>query len=200
METAVAPGSTSHCLFACRSLALAVPVEAVEAIVEAARLVRLPLSPWPLAGLCPHRGRFIPVVRPTDDPASRAYSAGGSAHTVLVLRTSHGELGLLIDRAGIAIEAGVETAPDASGGPGGPPGSPTLRGGFVAVGRIEREGRSHAVLDPDASWAGLRSMIERWYGTCLGVDSAAGQPSRPALGDEPAGSGLLRGHPRRGGS
>src|SRR5262245_15210354 len=99
MESVETPGTGAYCLFPYRSSVLAVGLAAVETLIEAARLVRLPLCPPPLSNLCPYRGGFLPVARLADDREVSAAGpgAGGRRPAVLVLRTGHGPLGLLID-------------------------------------------------------------------------------------------------------
>lgn len=162
--------SRAYCLFPCRSRLLAVAVDAVEGILEAARLVRFPLCPWPVAGLCTYRGRILPVVRPADDCEGWAGGRPGLRPTVLVLRTGHGHLGLLIDRDGIRIVADAEV--DGGAGPVGGR-APLPPEGLVVAGTIDREGKSHAVIDPDRTWSALRSVIEGGYGAGLGVAASA---------------------------
>lgn len=144
-------------------------VDAVEGILEAARIVRLPLCPRPVAGLCTYRGRILPVVRPADDCEGWAAGHPGRRATVLVLRTGQGLLGLLIDRDGIRIVADCEVD-----GGRGPDGEARASEGLVVAGSIERDGKSHAVIDPDRTWSDLRSTIERGYGQSVGIVALAG--------------------------
>src|SRR5262245_8745680 len=103
MEPADTREATTYCLFPCRSRLLAVRIAAVEALMEAVRVVRLPLCPRPASALCAYRGGFLPIVRLTDDGEGWVAVPEDRRSAVLVLRTEHGPLGLLIDRGDIAV-------------------------------------------------------------------------------------------------
>jgi chemotaxis signal transduction protein len=155
MTTDTSRTMSAYCLFSCRARRLAVGVDAVEAVMEAGRVVRLPLAPRPVAGLCLYRGAILPVVDPADGPAGPDADREGCHPAVLVLRAGRGPLGLLTDRGALAI---VETPRHAADGAG------PLPEGLVAAGAIERDGRTYAVLDIDRSWKALRDGIEVVYG------------------------------------
>lgn len=156
MTTPDAGATRAYCLFPYQSRWLAVGVDAVEAVLEAPRLVRLPLCPRPPTSMCSHRGGILPVVEPTIEGEGPVVASTGRRPAVLVLRTARGPIGLLIDRAGVAV---VEDGPTA-----GAAGAATLPEGLVAAGTIDRDGRSHAILDPDRTWMALRDLIDRGYG------------------------------------
>ncbi len=160
MTTPDARATRAYCLFPYRSRWLAVGVDAVETVLEAPRLVRLPLCPRPPTSMCSHRGGVLPVVEPAVEGEEPGEEPGGRRPAVLVLRTARGPIGLRIDRAGIAV---VEDGPTA-----GVAGAATLPDGLVAAGTIDREGRSHAILDPDRTWAALRALIDRGYAESRG--------------------------------
>lgn len=156
-------GPMAYCLFTCAAGRLAVGVDAVEAVVEADRLVRLPLCPPPVSALSIYRGGILPIAGPIDDPQGRDAAPRGRLPAVLVLRTSHGPLGLLIDRRALAVvEDGQLVGP--AGHEAGRAGESPLPGGLVAGGSIELEGRPHPVLDVDRTWTSMRGMIEAGYG------------------------------------
>jgi hypothetical protein len=46
----------------------------------------------------------------------------------------------------------------------------------VASGTVDREGRSHAILDHDRTWRALKTEIDHWYADALGSDGS-GLPS-----------------------
>lgn len=152
--TGVPESPRSLCLFTCGARPYAVGVESVVEVIELGPLVRIPLGPRPVLGLCVYRGGVAPIAwpGPGDMPAPEEK---GPAPAVLVLRSDHGLWGLAIDRGGVA----VGEAP-----PGWQPGTPSVSGFLSIVGEIDRGGKSHALLDPEASWQTLRTTIEHWYG------------------------------------
>ena len=76
MESVGTPGTGAYCLVPCRSSVLAVSLAAVETIMEAARLIRLPLCPRPVTALCPYRGGFLPILGLADDHGARTVLCG----------------------------------------------------------------------------------------------------------------------------
>ena len=170
--TAADRSARSYCLFTSGPRALGLDVTSVIEVIRAGLLVQLPLCPRSVLGLCAYRGGFVPVVGPEHGWESLSVHGEDRGQGVLVLRTRRGPVGLLIDRGGVSVEAGTAGPDDA-----GPP----LPGGFAVGGLIERDGRSHAILDPERTWQGLRDEIERRYSDVLG-------PRRPeAIGAAPVG-------------
>lgn len=159
--------SVACCLFTCQSRLFAVRLDVLEGIIKVPGIVRLPLCTRPVSGLCTYRGRFIIVVRPAGDREGWVAGRGGRGPTVLVLRAEQGQFGLLIDRDDIAIVADVEMegAVDTTDGGGQ---SRELPEGLVSSGSIERDGKLHAIIDPDGTWTYLRAVIERGYGASFG--------------------------------
>ncbi len=149
--------SNAYCLLPGASRPLAVSLEAVVGFMEPGRVVRLPLCPKPVVGLCANRGGFMPVLRPIDcaDGDERTSDEPSRDETILVLRTPRGDLGLLIHREGVSIaENCVVRATEPM----------TLSIGFIASGSIERDGATLAVIDPARTWQGLRTLLDGWYG------------------------------------
>lgn len=172
METIDVRRPIAYCLFPSQSRFLAVSVDAIEGIIETARLVRLPLCPPPVSALCSYRGGVLPVVCLADECEDRIAERRGSRPTVLVLRTEHGNLGLLIDREDIAIVEDYQVHGTGNlAGDGGE--ALPLPKGLIGVGSIERHGNSHAIIDPNRTWMALRSVIEQGYQAGLGIEGAA---------------------------
>jgi hypothetical protein len=158
----------AYCLFHCGVGYLAVDVNSVEVVVEVHRLVRLPLCPRPVSALGIYRGGVLPIVEPIDDSSRVGAASAGQQPSVLVLRTGHGPLGLLIDRGSLAVVEDCRVA--ASGAVGAERGEASaLPGGLVAAGSIERDGSPHAILDVGRTWAALRGLVESGYGAYRGV-------------------------------
>jgi chemotaxis signal transduction protein len=164
--------STAFCLFPCKSRPLAVSLDVVAGVMETGRLVQLPLCPHPVVGLCTYRGAFIPVVLPALETDGRRSAGSDRESSVLVLRTGHGDLGLLIDREGISIANDCDVSPQGALGSQRREDS-ALPTGFVIVGTVARNGKVHSVLDPERTWQGLRSVIDHWYGTSVGNRASA---------------------------
>lgn len=162
MRTDEPRGAKGYCLFPCGAGSLAVGVDAVEAVMEADRLVRLPLCPRPVFALCIYRGSILPIVGPVGDSKGWDGARGGRLPAVLVLRTGHGHLGLLIDRGALAVVEDCQVSGgdrrENAGGEAWP-----LPEGLVAAGSIERDGLPHPVLDVDRTWKAMRSLIESGY-------------------------------------
>lgn len=151
-------GMKGYCIFPCREGSLAVSVDAVEAVTEASRIVRLPLCPGAVLALGIYRGSILPIVRPFESSRGWDTAPTGRLPAVLVLRTRRGYLGLLIDRGSLAVVEACQIS-----GMGGPAAVHEqvshLPEGLVAAGAIERDGTSHAVLDVDRTWTAMRCMI-----------------------------------------
>lgn len=149
------------CLFRSGSLPCAVPLQWVAEIIRDVRLTRLPLGPAPLAGLCALRRDVIPVF----DLADRANETDGQAPegtaSVLVLRGGSGIWGYVVDEEGIEV-AGATRADGAAG-------------------EVAWEGTAYTVVDPSASWHGLRSQVVSAYRAST---SARRSTARPPAGAE----------------
>ena len=153
----------AFCLFHCDSLPLGVPLEVVAEVLEPVRLVRLPLCPRQVLGLCTYRGKIVPVLRPGAEMTEPSRSTEISEHAYLILKTAHGLWGLGIDRAGVTVEVSRETRHDRPF---------SIPGGFVSRGGVDHDGTMHAILDHEGTWTGLKSEIDRWYRDALGLDPA----------------------------
>jgi CheW-like domain len=157
--------SNAYCLLPGRSRSLAVSLDAVVGLVEAGRIIRLPLCPTPVVGLCMSRGGFMPVLRPIEcaDADDRRALEADRAETILVLRTPRGDIGLLIRREGVSIAENcvVRTTEPR-----------TLPMGFIASGSIERDGATLAVIDPARSWQGVRTLLDGWYAAVTHEDQS----------------------------
>lgn len=147
--------SRAFCLFFGGSRPLGVGLEIVAEVVESSRLVRVPLCPRPVLGLLTYRGKVVPILGlgPADQDRHRA-DPGDDEQAFLVLRTGQGLWGLAIDRPGVQVEASSDPKPF-----DGPP----PPGGFVVTAAVDHNGVSHAILDHDQTWRGIRSEVERWY-------------------------------------
>ncbi|QDV35814.1 chemotaxis protein CheW [Tautonia plasticadhaerens] len=174
--------SRAYCLFLSESRPLGVPLDAVAEVMEAGRLVRLPLCPGQVVGLCTYRGKIVPVVRPGDEGGGPPGGGEGGGRAVLILRTGRGLWGLSIDRGGVSVEVAGE-------GPAGE--GPPIGRGFVASGSVGRRGTSHAVLDPDRSWRGVKTEIDQWYADALG-SGGDGFPPPPGQGGVGSGASDTR--------
>jgi chemotaxis signal transduction protein len=141
------------CLFSCRSRRYAVRLDAVEEVNRVDSLVRLPLGPPRLAGLCVVRRAVVPVFW-MDPPEADDRRAAGEHDLVLVLRIDHGSWGLLIDAEGIVVH---QDGPAPESGP--------AEG--VDPGRIVRDGKVYEVLDPAHTWHDLRMTVDAWYRSCV---------------------------------
>lgn len=133
------------CLFWSRAQPCAVPLQWVAEIIRDVRLTRLPLGPSPLVGLCALRRDVIPVfgLATPDGAAGQDRPAGPTS--VLVLRGGSGVWGYVVDDQGIELVSA-------------PPSS-------VPAGDFTWEGTTYSVVDPMASWSGLRSQVLRAYRT-----------------------------------
>lgn len=149
------------CLFTCGPKRFALPVAALGGVIETGDLVRMPLAPARVVGLCSHRRQALPVFQlEGSTPVCTASSA------VLLVRSDQGTWGLRADREGVAvIESHV--VPGSAEGPG-------------ACGTVLHEGRTYTVLDPELAWRDLRAEIEREYSKARpGADSSRSSNHRP---------------------
>lgn len=162
------------CLFRGDAGPMAVPAESVAEVLEIDRLVRLAWSPPQVAGLCPFHREVIPVVRLVASPRSIGVDPQGepeestlagppdtaspdAAHArsiLLILKGARGAWGIRSD-SGWTIMS--RECPEYH--PPRPDGD-----GPVLVGSVLRAGIRYGVLDPEATWLGLRSAIGHWYG------------------------------------
>jgi hypothetical protein len=136
MEPTIVPVPRSWCLFSSRGRPWAVDLDAVVEVVEASSLVRVPMGPPQLVGLCAFRREVVPVV----DPLAAADPDGRLGSTVLMLRTDRGPWGLRIDREGVAV-AEAACAGDARS--------------------ITRGETVHTILDPERAWHDVREAVQR---------------------------------------
>lgn len=173
MTTGADAPSSSHalCLFSSDSRPLAVELERVVEVIAAGRLIPLPLCPRQVLGLWTYRGKIVPILGL--GARNRAQSAGDheTRRAFLILKSHQSLWGLAIDRDGVRVEV---TGPLRSAD------GIELPGGFQAAGEIEAGGVSHAILDPERSWRGVKSEIERWYSLALDrhhLNSPSASPS-----------------------
>lgn len=136
------------CLFTCGTRRFALPVAALEGMIEPGPLVRLPLAPARVLGLCSHRRQVLPVFRFDEE------GAAGGPLAVLLVRTDQGNWGIRADRQGVALIDGRVV----SGGVEGP----------GATGTVLHEGRTHTYIDPERAWQALRGEVEREYASARG--------------------------------
>ncbi len=151
----------SYCLFRCESLPLAVAVANVAEIAEIDALVRISLCPPRIVGLCAYHRQVVPVVKLGKDPSPAAPSAveqpgqvQGLKEAVLIMQNPQGMWGILIDRQGSSLTSQQPLRHDRR----------EDIEGLVTEGRIEHQGVSHALLDAESTWRGLRGMVVNWYG------------------------------------
>lgn len=164
----------SFCLFHCDSLPMAVAVAHVAEIAEVDALVRISLCPPRVAGLCPYHRQVVPVVAlgkspfRADLPMIDQRNAGKSTkEIVLIMQTSQGLWGILIDREGTFLTTQRPSRHE-----------PRDEGdGIVSEGRIDHGGKTYALLEAESTWRGLRTgcqlvcPVQRVDGT-----AAANQP------------------------
>jgi len=151
------------CLFRSQSRALAVPLERVCEIVAVDRLVRVPLSPPELLGLCTVRREVIPVLRLDAEP-SQGNGQGARPTAVLVLRTDQrGPWGIAINRDGITV---LDESVGEEDGSLLDPQSPT------PPDVIRRGDDVYTVVHPEKTWASVRAAVERWYRISCPDDSS----------------------------
>jgi chemotaxis signal transduction protein len=142
------------CLFRIGQAPYAVCLESVVEIFLVEELVQLPLCPPCLRGLCALRREVIPVIA----PEVRRQGEGDPQRdepkrTVLVLRTSRGTFGILIDREGASVAEEPAQAEAAR---------PSCGSRSI----VRRGEGSHEVVDPEELWKQTRAQIESWF--CFG--------------------------------
>jgi purine-binding chemotaxis protein CheW len=118
------------------------------------------MSPPPILGLFPHRREVIPIVSVVAEPVrDESMGSVGLAtapdSSFLILRTSQGLWGIAIDRVKTTVCSEHPVPRGTSAVP-----EPT---GLVIVGSVERDGERHDLVDPEATWRGIRALVERWY-------------------------------------
>jgi CheW-like domain len=147
--------SHAWCLFWSLSRPYAVRLDCVSEVVSVDRLVRLPLGPPELMGLCTIRRDVIPVVGLVDGrPAAVASVAGTTA--VLILQAGQGTWGIGISREGIAVvDESAEGGDDVRIEPADLPGRES---------GIHKGDTFYAVIHPELAWSSVRTAVERWYG------------------------------------
>ena len=187
MESRDPETTRSYCLFPSGARLMAVDVESVEAIMQAARLVRLPLCPHPVLGLCTYRGGLLPIIGTADGPVAQDKESGIRNSAVLILRTGGGPLGLRVDRSKIAVVEGCGAEGDGRIQETSPP-----PGILVAAGSIVWDGMSYPLLDPDRTWRAVRDRIERGYdaGRGIGMSGSGASAVTVATGND---HGMLAG-------
>ncbi len=166
--------SRAWCMFRIGTRAYAIGLEAVAEIIEAGGLVRLPLSPPCVLGLCTFRRDVVPVVRLVEEPAD-APGGDDARQTILILRTEQGTWGVKIERGGtVVVESPLDDSVALTAEPAG----------LAFLGAIRREGVTYPAIDPERTWRRLREAVERGYGSPH--DRPAARPgetaSRPSGG------------------
>jgi CheW-like domain len=147
--------SRPWCLFRIGTRAYAIGLEAVAEIIEAGGLVRLPLSPACVLGLCSFRRDVVPVVRLVEEPAD-APGGDDARQTILILRTEQGTWGVKIERGGtVVVEAPLDDSVALTAEPAG----------LAFLGAIRRAGMTYPAVDPERTWRRLREAVERSYGS-----------------------------------
>jgi chemotaxis signal transduction protein len=142
------------CLFECGRTPFAVALDAVAEVVEVERLVRLPDNPPRVLGVCTLRREVIPVIDLRDPGAAWPGADTNERLVLVILKTARGTWAIRIDTEGTAVatEALDEPARPATEG-----------SGLVFLGSIRRAETAHAVIDPEATWQRVRTLIEDWY-------------------------------------
>jgi chemotaxis signal transduction protein len=160
------------CLFHGEAGPMAVTVDSVAEILRTDTLVRLAWSPPQVAGLCSYHRDVVPVVDlgsltcddgddgsrnqdqavVTDTPVANTRIAQTDGCTVLILTTEHGVWGLRVDRETTIIG---QACPEYH--------APRVcANGSVLTGVVRFGETSYAILDPEATWHGLRSAVAAW--------------------------------------
>lgn len=150
----------SYCLFHSGSKPFAITLANVAEIAEVDALVRVGLCPPRIAGLCPLHRQVVPVVtlgldlsRTVPLTPKQHNSAKGSKEIVLIVQAGQGMWGILIDREGTSITTQRPSRHEPK----------NEADGVVTEGRIDHQGVSHALLDAESTWRGLRTLVVNWY-------------------------------------
>jgi purine-binding chemotaxis protein CheW len=148
------------CLFRCHSLPFAVTVNTVAEIVETAALVRMGLCPDCIVGLCPYHREVVPVValgtesRGAEPLESKPSTVGKtSPDAVLIMQTSQGMWGIVVDRDGTVITTKRASHHEPRKG----------TRGVVTIGIVHHEETVYSLIDAEATWHGLREEIVGWF-------------------------------------
>lgn len=142
------------CLFRCGNSAYALGLESVAEVVEIERLVGLPQSPPRVLGLCTLRRDMVPVIgleRQEGPPLSERSPA--SRLLVLILRTPRGTWAVRINDEGTCVAEEPLDDPRPGDDDDGP----------VYLGTVRHDGKSYAVIDPEATWRKVRRGVEGSY-------------------------------------
>lgn len=153
----------TFCLFNCQQEGHALAVDRVVEVIEPNRLVRLPLGPPPLLGVCAYRGGVVPVAWSGDGERPVIHDLA-SGVVVLIIRGRQGPWGLAIDRSGVtvAVDAWARGYDE-----------PRSAGFLMIVGETDRAGEPLGIVDADRSWDQLRSHFVGWYGALSGRDAVS---------------------------
>ncbi len=173
----------SFCLFHCDSLPMAVAVAHVAEIAEVDALVRISLCPPRVAGLCPYHRQVVPVVAlgkspfRADLPMIDQRNAGKSTkEIVLIMQTSQGLWGILIDREGTFLTTQRPSRHE-----------PRDEGdGIVSEGRIDHGGKTYALLEAESTWRGLRHWLPTGMPCSTSRWHRSGQSARLLPASRPA--------------
>lgn len=161
------PKTRAWCLFESLGGSYAVDLETVLEVLEVDELVRLPLRPPSIFGLCLLRRDVVPVVNVASGIELRdglASAVAEGPQTVLVLAGEAGApIGVPIRRESTIVTGeppddwglALSEAPDALA-PG-------------ADGWVRRGDATYTVIDPVRAWHDLRSSVKRWHGLGTGV-------------------------------
>jgi chemotaxis signal transduction protein len=157
-----------YCLFHHKSEPYAIEVETVAEIIEVPALVRIGLCPPWIVGLCPFHREVVPVVtveteiRRTELAISELPAGGGaSREVVLIIQSSQGVWGIAVDRDGTVITSVRASRHEPR----------KKEGGVVTIGFIHHEDTTFALLDPEATWRGLRAAVIDWYSQIIEAGS-----------------------------
>ncbi len=153
------------CLFQSGSSAYAVRLETVAEVVEVERLVRVPLAPPKIVGLCTLRRDVIPVVELGDSANEPSADHFRTKTIILLLRTTRGIWGVRVNAEGTMVtEENMDEFATEENSPARPKGTrlKTLRRGTVV----------YNVIDPETTWQDVRRSVESWYQFNQGVERA----------------------------
>ena len=153
------------CLFQSGASAYAVRLETVAEVVEVERLVRVPLAPPRIVGLCTLRRDVIPVVELGESAIEPSADLFCTKTIVLMLRTTRGIWGVRVNAEGTMVtEENMDEFDTAENSPARPKGTrlATLRKGTVL----------YNVIDPETTWQDVRGSVESWYQVNQGVERA----------------------------
>jgi hypothetical protein len=140
--------SSAWCSFSSLGRMYSVRLDSVCQVVQVDRLIRLPMSPPRLVGLCKLGRDVIPVFVPFSDPVVKPAPAG-QTQLVLVLRATKGQWGFLVDPGGVHVH---------EDSPAGSVQAPSLEPPSV-----DRENPDLVSVDPEATWHELRKLVNVGY-------------------------------------